>query len=59
MKLNNIALASIICTALIMVWHFSPLATPQIIPSVENPDLAVPYGMQPVVDNAQPGNCNE
>lgn len=41
MKLNNFALACLICGGLILAWHILPIPTPQIIPIDQQPSAPI------------------
>ena len=51
MKLNNFALACLICGGLILAWHILPIPTPQIIPIDQQP--SAPIDVPPAVDTCE------
>lgn len=40
-KLNNFALATLICIGMILAWHILPIPTPQIIPLDQQPSAPI------------------
>ena len=54
MKLNNFALACLICGGLILAWHILPIPTPQIIPLDQQPSAPIDAPVEPADAPAAP-----
>lgn len=51
-KLNNFALATLICIGMILAWHILPIPTPQIIPLDQQPSAPFEPADAPAVPPA-------
>ena len=53
-KLNNFALATLICIGMILAWHILPIPTPQIIPLDRQPSAPIDAPLEPADAPAVP-----
>ncbi|UUV43518.1 hypothetical protein RCJOLI_47 [Rhodobacter phage RcJoli] len=53
-KLNNFALATLICIGMILAWHILPIPTPQIIPLDQQPSAPIDAPLEPADEPAVP-----
>ena len=53
-KLNNFALATLICIGMILAWHILPIPTPKIIPLDQQPSAPIDAPLEPADAPAVP-----